>query len=54
MCIIISGLIMYFKYGIKNSTLEVRDDTAVELTVAGSPSADSLRGVKTTSLSTHR
>lgn len=47
-------MIMYFKYGIKNSTLEVQEDAAVELTVAGSSSTDSISGVKTTSLSTHR
>jgi hypothetical protein len=46
---------MYFKYGIKNSTLEVKEDPAVELTfAAGSPSAESITGMKTTSLSTHR
>jgi hypothetical protein len=43
---------MYFKYGIKNSTLDVQEDQPVELTVAGrSPSSESVvSGYKTTSL----
>lgn len=45
---------MYFKYGIKNSALEIQDDPAVELTVAGSPSVDPMSGIRTTSLSTHK
>jgi hypothetical protein len=40
---------MYFNYGIKNSSLEVKEDQPVELTIAGiSPSTESLSGNKTT------
>lgn len=49
-----AGFIMYFKYGIKNSSLEIQEDPAVELTVAGSPSVDPITGMRTTSLSTHK
>lgn len=45
---------MYFKYGIKNSSLEIQEDPAVELTVAGSPSVDPIPGIRTTNLSTHK
>ncbi|ODM93763.1 putative cationic amino acid transporter [Orchesella cincta] len=48
------GLVMYFKYGIKNSTLEIHEDPAVELTVARSPSREAGTGMRTTSLSTHK
>jgi len=41
---------MYFKYGIKNSILEVQEDAGVELTVARSSSSDSGTGIKTTNL----
>lgn len=45
---------MYFKYGIKNSSLEIQEDTAVELTVAASPSVDPVTGVTSSSLSARK
>lgn len=48
-----AGLIMYFKYGIKNSTLEVQEEHAVELTVHSSPS-ESINRFKPTHFNTNR
>ncbi|CAG7722368.1 unnamed protein product [Allacma fusca] len=49
----IIGLTLYFKYGIKNSTLEVQDDQAVELTVHSSPT-ESINRFKPPPSSGHR